>query len=380
MTPEQLAALIASGLATDEQMRTVGFEFVERVKSNADVVQHRMFSAPAILKGVDDDTRTMSWVASTEAVDRMGDIISVKGWDLAPYRKNPIILFQHNSDWPIGTAKVSKGELPGGKKALFADVTFASADASPLAEQVYQLAKAKVLRGNSVGFIARQTRRPESEDERTALGLGQYGILFEKSELLEDSIVSVPANPEAVRLGLKSLVQRGELSQELADVFVHEAMGREPSEWFDNVRRSIFDLSSIGDSLRTILDAEGEDPSDDEGGEPETQTGPEGASLDEPESKGVGSEEQEPTLTAAALDKDFVEALKGLVEAQTEQVVATRQLVDSVNDLSRKVISLNVASAKGSGTGDESGDEEIDPDELRLVGAAIERLADSIKP
>lgn len=45
------------------------------------------------LKAVGDET--YSFVASDETADRYGDIVRVAGWDLANYKRNPIVLFQH---------------------------------------------------------------------------------------------------------------------------------------------------------------------------------------------------------------------------------------------------------------------------------------------
>ncbi len=36
-----------------------------------------------------EDDRTIRFVASDETVDRYGDVVSVEGWQLANYKKNP---------------------------------------------------------------------------------------------------------------------------------------------------------------------------------------------------------------------------------------------------------------------------------------------------
>lgn len=398
---KQLASLIAGGVASSEQLAEAGRDLVHAVKMDQAVSQTRMTSSPAIEKAGSDDGRTLSFIASTEGVDRMGDIIRVKGWDLANYRKNPIILFQHNSDWPIGTAKIYKGELPGGKKALLSDITFASAEASPMAEQVYQLAKAKVLRGNSVGFFPRETRVPKDEKERTALGLGEFGVVFERSELIEDSVVSVPANPEAVQLGLRDLVRRSLLTQEQADLFVHDALGKQPADWFDNARRSLFDFSEVGEQLSAIFaDAEqdGDDTYDDSDDEfqvePLSFSDPVGDLLSSVEGsekgytwrfEAAGSSFDASTfpftltsLPSAQADSALATALTALVATQAEQLEATRALADTLHDLARKVLTLNVASTSKSGAGDEDGDEE--GFDTRSVKDALRRLTEALAP
>ena len=56
----------------------------------------------------------VSFIASTDDVDRYSDIIDQKGWQLDNYKKNPVILFNHNSQaLPIGKGypKIQNGKL-----------------------------------------------------------------------------------------------------------------------------------------------------------------------------------------------------------------------------------------------------------------------------
>ena len=65
----------------------------------------------------DDGGLDIKGSASTNAVDRAGDIIEHDAWTkggLENFKSNPIILFNHNYDRPIGRAK----ELSVGEKAL----------------------------------------------------------------------------------------------------------------------------------------------------------------------------------------------------------------------------------------------------------------------
>lgn len=124
-----------------------------------------------------------SFVASTASEDRMGDIIRQDGWDLGAYQKNPVVLFGHNHDQPIGRAhnvKVVNG-------ALTADFEFAPEHVNPFAAQVGRMVEAGFLKAVSVGF------RPLAYKP-----MKSGGLEFTKSELLEISVVSVPANAEAL--------------------------------------------------------------------------------------------------------------------------------------------------------------------------------------
>ncbi|MBU0367985.1 hypothetical protein, partial [Acinetobacter baumannii] len=49
---------------------------------------------------VSDD---LTFVLSDATVDRYGDVIEAEGWDLRWFKRNPIALFGHSGDFPIGT-------------------------------------------------------------------------------------------------------------------------------------------------------------------------------------------------------------------------------------------------------------------------------------
>ena len=50
------------------------------------------------IKGVNESQRTITLISSSEAKDRDGDFITMKGWRLKNYIKNPVVLFCHKYD------------------------------------------------------------------------------------------------------------------------------------------------------------------------------------------------------------------------------------------------------------------------------------------
>jgi HK97 family phage major capsid protein/HK97 family phage prohead protease len=131
----------------------------------------------------------LTFVLSDATKDRMGDVIDPKGWVLDNFKSNPMALFNHNSSFPIGTwedVKVQGGRLVGKLK-------LAARGTSDRIDEIISLVEQGILRAVSVGF---------SPIERKPLDDG--GIRFTKQELLETSLVSIPANPAAVQLA-KSL-------------------------------------------------------------------------------------------------------------------------------------------------------------------------------
>ena len=138
----------------------------------------------------------VSFVASSATPDRYGDIIDQKGWILENYKKNPVVLLNHDSNQlPIG-----KGNVYIRNDQLTIDVEFDSED--PRAKEVERKAKKGFMNAVSVGFrpLESKSRSELPEDNKY---YGQRGMYYSKAELLEVSIVTIPANGEATMLEQK---------------------------------------------------------------------------------------------------------------------------------------------------------------------------------
>src|SRR4249919_2175230 len=48
------------------------------------------------------EVKGMEFIMSDETSDRMEDVIMSDGWDIENFKRNPIALFGHRSDFPIG--------------------------------------------------------------------------------------------------------------------------------------------------------------------------------------------------------------------------------------------------------------------------------------
>ena len=145
----------------------------------------------SVIKTIDEDARLIDFIISTESVDRMGDTISVKGWDLKQYRKNPVVLFGHDSRQPpIGKAR-SVQKVDG---ALIARAEFMDKDLSSFAFSIFQMYVKGFMKATSVGFRPLAWERAPEDDQEDR----PFGLDFKKQELLEFSAVPVPANPEAL--------------------------------------------------------------------------------------------------------------------------------------------------------------------------------------
>jgi HK97 family phage prohead protease len=164
---------------------------------------HRSPAALGVLKQVIapptpsmDERRALRFCISTGAVDREQDSVAVTGWDLRQYQRNPVVLWGHDaSRLPIGRAFDVKVE----GDTLMASVEFIpemTPEAGAFAEAIYRLAKQGFLGATSVGF--RPLKWEYTTDKERGADDWFPGIDFTEQELVEFSIVTVPANPEAL--------------------------------------------------------------------------------------------------------------------------------------------------------------------------------------
>lgn len=129
---------------------------------------------------IDEDESTLLATVSSEKRDRDGEIIrlSKESVDLTGYRKNPVLLWQHRADNPIGKAVWIKTD----KRTLLAKFRFHRR--TQISKEIYDLYKTGFLNSFSIGF---KPTIPRDENK-----------VFRKIELLEISAVSIPSNTDAI--------------------------------------------------------------------------------------------------------------------------------------------------------------------------------------
>lgn len=171
-------------LMTDE-----GFHQAARAaEAPIDARLRKAFAVEVVKDDANPDSRLLDFIISTDSVDRMGDTIAVDGWKVEAYRKNPVVLWAHDSaSLPVG--KASAVRVEEGK--LRARAEFAPRSISGFADAVFQMYKGGFLSAVSVGFIPLKYAFVDDPVRRG-------GIDFMEQELLEFSCVPVPANAEAL--------------------------------------------------------------------------------------------------------------------------------------------------------------------------------------
>ena len=139
------------------------------------------------LQEVDPQTgmQDVTFTLSTGALDRESDVINPEGWEVDAYLTNPVVLWAHQYQTPP-IARATKVWVDGGK--LLATDRFTPSDVNPFGAMIYRLVAGDFLKTVSVGF--RPIEYVYNDDH--------HGYDFQRQELLEHSVVPVPANPEAL--------------------------------------------------------------------------------------------------------------------------------------------------------------------------------------
>jgi len=185
-------------------------------------------------------------VISDETLDRHGDIVISKGWDLEDYLKNPVILWAHDHrTMPIG--KCTSIEVK--RKRLIAEGDYPSASVYEFGNTAFRLAALDYIRGVSVGFMP---KKYELLDEEDPWG----GVKMLEQTLWEYSVVPVPANPNALRLaadqigGFKAIKSWAEM---ILDTRETKSIGGLAIDVTPNISKSLVDaLGKLMNDLKSF--------------------------------------------------------------------------------------------------------------------------------
>jgi HK97 family phage prohead protease len=162
-----------------------------------------------------DEEMIIEAIANLAKVDRWDEVIPPTAWGkrLGVYMKNPIILREHNRDWPIGTAESVTAKDDGlHYRACIGNPKAAQLTAMQIESR--SLIAQGILRANSVGFIPHLIEWDEDEEV----------IRHTDVELLEISIVAIPMQQDSMITSVKawrkglSMPKANEKTEEGTDV------------------------------------------------------------------------------------------------------------------------------------------------------------------
>lgn len=162
-------------------------------------LKHREFAFKA--DAVEEDGKFSGYASVFDIVDSYGEVVAPGAFSesIAAIEESgdPLpALWQHFASQPIGGYDVLKEDGKGLRVAgqlLVNDI--------PLARQAQALMKARIVKGLSIGYYVADSSYNEKTGIRT----------LKKLDLVEVSIVTFPANPEAQVDAIKSRIARGSL-------------------------------------------------------------------------------------------------------------------------------------------------------------------------
>lgn len=154
-----------------------------------------------------EDEPVMDFIASDETLDRYNEVIKLDGWQLDNFRANPVIPDCHDYS-SIGRILGKARSIGPAEGKLVNRVEFCTDN--PMGNLAWKMARGGFIKSQSVGFIPLEWTNGNAKD--------QPDRTYSKCELLEVSLVVVPANPGAtIGLALKQgVVSRKDLG-DLAD-------------------------------------------------------------------------------------------------------------------------------------------------------------------
>lgn len=143
------------------------------------------------IKAVDDDQRVIAGVATTPRPDRVGDIVEPLGVKF----KNPMpLLWQHKSDKPVGLVRFDKPTKDGITFRAELPKVEEPGALKDRVDEAWQSVKHGLVRAVSIGFRSL---------EHSFMTDG--GIKFSETEVMELSLVTIPANADATIQTIKAI-------------------------------------------------------------------------------------------------------------------------------------------------------------------------------
>ncbi len=168
------------------------------------IIIRRFNDAPEIRK-VDEEKRTVEFVASDSSVDSYGTVLPVDKWDLKRYEKNGIVGYMHDvygDSWSKSAEPddvIGKGVAFVEDEKLIVRITFEPRDLNEKADKIFRKLQFGSLHAVSVGFRATAKGHMGDEERGEDPDVYYYGGM----ELLEVSVVNIPSNANALKRSLE---------------------------------------------------------------------------------------------------------------------------------------------------------------------------------
>lgn len=197
-------------------------------------------------EGLIEGEPELDFVATDETLDRYNEVIKLDGWQLDNFRRNPVVVDSHDYSSVLKILGSAPSlAVTGGK--MVNRVRFALDN--PLGAIAYKMSRAGFIKSQSVGFIPIAWKNGVEKNEPERIYLQQ--------ELIEISLVAVPANPGAtIGMALKSgAIQKADLKEleQLLKTLCNEPAGPDAEASATGLGTDVAQLLPLARELRTLL-------------------------------------------------------------------------------------------------------------------------------
>ena len=164
----------------------------------------RWHDAPQI-RNVDEENRTIEFVASDNSVDSYGTVLPVDKWDLSRYQRNGVVGYMHDVYGDSFTKSADPDDIIGKGEAFIEDeklivrITFEPKELNERADKIFRKIQFGSLHAVSVGFFP--TAKGRMGDKERGEDPSVY--YYNGQELLEVSVVNIPSNANALKRSIE---------------------------------------------------------------------------------------------------------------------------------------------------------------------------------
>ena len=205
-----------------------------------DKILRRWQESPEIRK-VDEENRTVEFVASDNSVDSYHTVIPVDKWDLTRYQNNGIVGYMHDvygDSWTKSADPddiIGKGEAFIEEDKLIVRITFEPKELNERADKIFRKIQFGSLHAVSVGF--RATKKGHMGDEERGEDPKVY--YYAGQELLEVSVVNIPSNANALKRSMEEEEASREYEEKAEQPEVKDEVRAEaPADYTSTIARA----------------------------------------------------------------------------------------------------------------------------------------------
>lgn len=186
---------------TDTQAKTLD-TIIKKLPSTKEYDYRKTVFTKAPTELNDGERSDVSWI-STEAPDRVNEVVIAKGMDDSQFALNPIVTLCHDySIPPIGRSLWRKFQKDGQTRGIKAKTIYPAkpeswGDDTWPPDKVFTLVQMGLLNGKSIGWLPIKTHWADDKEVHKN-EWPQNTLVIDEWLLIEYAVATIPCNPETV--------------------------------------------------------------------------------------------------------------------------------------------------------------------------------------